>query len=143
MNSCFHRFEFVYNYLYLANLRENWEEVKRNAMKAPQPEVRRYVLPLTIDKVTSLQLWFISLGNYHVYTYNLDISDLEQALKILTKSLILQNEETETEKKCCDLEKTPSTEPRWDVVLLILIPWFFQSQNPFESIFNDYRPSDS
>lgn len=67
-------------------------------MKAPQPEVRRYVLPLTIDKVTSLQLWFISLGNYHVYTYNLDISDLEQALKILTKSLILQNEETETEK---------------------------------------------
>ncbi|XP_043855746.1 retinoid isomerohydrolase isoform X5 [Dromiciops gliroides] len=45
-----HRFEFVYNYLYLANLRENWEEVKRNATKAPQPEVRRYVLPLTINK---------------------------------------------------------------------------------------------
>ncbi|XP_038959208.1 retinoid isomerohydrolase isoform X2 [Rattus norvegicus] len=47
---CWKGFEFVYNYLYLANLRENWEEVKRNAMKAPQPEVRRYVLPLTIDK---------------------------------------------------------------------------------------------
>ncbi|KAL6082760.1 hypothetical protein STEG23_019575 [Scotinomys teguina] len=46
-----HRFEFVYNYLYLANLRENWDEVKRNAMKAPQPEVRRYVLPLTINKL--------------------------------------------------------------------------------------------
>lgn len=30
--------------------------------------------------------------------HNLDISDLEGALKILTKSLILQNEETETEK---------------------------------------------
>lgn len=67
-------------------------------MKAPQPEVRRYVLPLTIDKVTSLQLWFISLGNCRVYTYNLDISDLEWALKILTKSLILKNEETETGK---------------------------------------------
>lgn len=114
-------------------------------MKAPQPEVRRYVLPLTIDKVDHNHTIMIhlSLGNYHVYTYNLDISDLEQALKILTKSLILQNEETETEKNFCDLEKTPSTEPRWDVVLLILIPWFFQSQNPFESIFNDYRPSDS
>uniref|UniRef100_A0A8C1C5F5 Retinoid isomerohydrolase n=2 Tax=Cyprinus carpio TaxID=7962 RepID=A0A8C1C5F5_CYPCA len=39
-------FEFVYNYLWLANLRANWDEVKRNAMIAPQPEVRRYVLPL-------------------------------------------------------------------------------------------------
>lgn len=39
-------FEFVYNYLWLANLRANWEEVKRNAMIAPQPEVRRYVIPL-------------------------------------------------------------------------------------------------
>uniref|UniRef100_A0A8C7E6P4 Retinoid isomerohydrolase n=1 Tax=Naja naja TaxID=35670 RepID=A0A8C7E6P4_NAJNA len=43
-------YEFVYNYLYLANLRENWEEVKKNAQKAPQPEVRRYVLPLDIEK---------------------------------------------------------------------------------------------
>ncbi|NXP69515.1 RPE65 isomerohydrolase, partial [Ramphastos sulfuratus] len=43
-------FEFVYNYLYLANLRANWEEVKRQAEKAPQPEARRYVLPLNIDK---------------------------------------------------------------------------------------------
>lgn len=41
-----HSFEFVYNYLWLANLRANWEEVKRNAMIAPQPEVRRYVIPL-------------------------------------------------------------------------------------------------
>ncbi|XP_007480468.2 retinoid isomerohydrolase isoform X2 [Monodelphis domestica] len=47
---CWKGFEFVYNYLYLANLRENWEEVKRNAKKAPQPEVRRYVLPLAINK---------------------------------------------------------------------------------------------
>ncbi|KAK1339911.1 hypothetical protein QTO34_018472 [Cnephaeus nilssonii] len=39
---CWKGFEFVYNYLYLANLRENWEEVKKNASKAPQPEVRRY-----------------------------------------------------------------------------------------------------
>lgn len=45
------RFEFVYNYLYLANLRANWDEVKRQAEKAPQPEARRYVLPLNIDKV--------------------------------------------------------------------------------------------
>nr|XP_021484916.1 retinoid isomerohydrolase [Meriones unguiculatus] len=49
----FLQFEFVYNYLYLANLRENWEEVKKNAMMAPQPEVRRYVLPLTIDKANT------------------------------------------------------------------------------------------
>ncbi|KAK6484789.1 retinoid isomerohydrolase-like [Huso huso] len=44
-------FEFVYNYLYLANLKENWDEVKKNAMMAPQPEVRRYVLPLDVDRV--------------------------------------------------------------------------------------------
>ncbi|XP_056388738.1 retinoid isomerohydrolase [Hyla sarda] len=47
---CWKGFEFIYNYLYLANLRENWEEVKRLAEKAPQPEVRRYVLPLDIQK---------------------------------------------------------------------------------------------
>ncbi|XP_036433952.1 retinal Mueller cells isomerohydrolase [Colossoma macropomum] len=41
-------YEFVYNYLYLANLKQNWEEVKKAAMRAPQPEVRRYVLPLDI-----------------------------------------------------------------------------------------------
>ncbi|KAG2463747.1 RPE65 isomerohydrolase, partial [Polypterus senegalus] len=46
-----HRFEFIYNYLYLANLRENWEEVKKNAMIAPQPEARRYVLPLDVYRV--------------------------------------------------------------------------------------------
>ncbi|XP_061681328.1 retinal Mueller cells isomerohydrolase-like [Syngnathoides biaculeatus] len=40
--------DFVYNYLYLANLRGEWEEVKKAAMRAPQPEVRRYVLPLDI-----------------------------------------------------------------------------------------------
>uniref|UniRef100_A0AAY3ZV45 Retinoid isomerohydrolase n=1 Tax=Denticeps clupeoides TaxID=299321 RepID=A0AAY3ZV45_9TELE len=39
-------YEFVYNYLWLANLRADWEEVKKNALIAPQPEVRRYVLPL-------------------------------------------------------------------------------------------------
>lgn len=45
-------FEFVYNYLWLANLRANWEEVKKAAMMAPQPEVRRYVIPLDIHKVS-------------------------------------------------------------------------------------------
>jgi len=44
--------DFVYNYLYLANLKEEWEEVKRAAMRAPQPEVRRYVLPLDIHRVS-------------------------------------------------------------------------------------------
>lgn len=47
------RFEFVYNYLWLANLRANWEEVKKAAMMAPQPEVRRYVIPLDVHKVSS------------------------------------------------------------------------------------------
>ncbi|XP_003977539.1 retinal Mueller cells isomerohydrolase [Takifugu rubripes] len=42
--------DFVYNYLYLANLRQEWEEVKKAAMRAPQPEVRRYVLPLDIHR---------------------------------------------------------------------------------------------
>lgn len=45
-------FEFVYNYLWLANLRANWEEVKKAAMMAPQPEVRRYVIPLDIHKAS-------------------------------------------------------------------------------------------
>ncbi|MBN3285545.1 RP65C isomerohydrolase, partial [Polyodon spathula] len=44
-------FEFVLNYLCLANLKEDWDEVKKNAMMAPQPEVRRYVLPLDDDRV--------------------------------------------------------------------------------------------
>ncbi|CAL8255947.1 unnamed protein product [Merluccius merluccius] len=34
--------DFVYNYLYLANMRAEWEQVKESAMTAPQPEVRRY-----------------------------------------------------------------------------------------------------
>uniref|UniRef100_A0A671PDM1 Retinal Mueller cells isomerohydrolase n=1 Tax=Sinocyclocheilus anshuiensis TaxID=1608454 RepID=A0A671PDM1_9TELE len=42
--------DFVYNYLYLANVRQNWDEVKKAAMRAPQPEVRRYVLPLDIHR---------------------------------------------------------------------------------------------
>ncbi|XP_023194938.1 retinal Mueller cells isomerohydrolase-like isoform X2 [Xiphophorus maculatus] len=42
--------DFVYNYLYLANLRQEWEQVKKAAMRAPQPEVRRYVLPLDIHR---------------------------------------------------------------------------------------------
>ncbi|KAI3368489.1 hypothetical protein L3Q82_025505, partial [Scortum barcoo] len=42
--------DFVYDYLYLANLKEEWEEVKKAAMRAPQPEVRRYVLPLDIHR---------------------------------------------------------------------------------------------
>ena len=50
----FCRFEFVYNYLWLANLRANWEEVKKAAMMAPQPEVRRYVIPLDVHKVSHL-----------------------------------------------------------------------------------------
>lgn len=44
--------EFVYNYLYLANVKEEWEEVKKAAARAPQPEVRRYVLPLDIHRVS-------------------------------------------------------------------------------------------
>ncbi|XP_049587997.1 retinal Mueller cells isomerohydrolase isoform X2 [Syngnathus scovelli] len=40
--------DFVYKYLYLANLKGEWEEVKKAAMRAPQPEVRRYVLPLDL-----------------------------------------------------------------------------------------------
>lgn len=47
-------FEFVYNYLWLANLRANWDEVKKAAMMAPQPEVRRYVIPLDVHKVSRL-----------------------------------------------------------------------------------------
>nr|XP_057929800.1 retinal Mueller cells isomerohydrolase-like isoform X1 [Doryrhamphus excisus] len=43
--------ELVYNYLYLANLRNDWEKVKKAAMTAPQPEVRRYVLPLDIHSM--------------------------------------------------------------------------------------------
>lgn len=42
----------MYNYLWLANLRANWEEVKKAAMMAPQPEVRRYVIPLDIHKAS-------------------------------------------------------------------------------------------
>uniref|UniRef100_A0AAQ5YN65 Retinoid isomerohydrolase RPE65 n=1 Tax=Amphiprion ocellaris TaxID=80972 RepID=A0AAQ5YN65_AMPOC len=42
--------DFVYNYLYLANVKEEWEEVKKAATRAPQPEVRRYVLPLDIHR---------------------------------------------------------------------------------------------
>lgn len=44
--------DFVYNYLYMANVREEWEEVKKSAARAPQPEVRRYVLPLDIHRVS-------------------------------------------------------------------------------------------
>uniref|UniRef100_A0A8D3BY80 Retinal pigment epithelium-specific protein 65kDa n=1 Tax=Scophthalmus maximus TaxID=52904 RepID=A0A8D3BY80_SCOMX len=42
--------DFVYNYLYMANVKDEWEEVKKAAMRAPQPEVRRYVLPLDIHR---------------------------------------------------------------------------------------------
>ncbi|XP_041960688.1 retinoid isomerohydrolase [Alosa sapidissima] len=42
--------EFVYNFLWLANLRSNWEDVKRNAVRAPHPEVRRYAIPLNVTK---------------------------------------------------------------------------------------------
>lgn len=50
------RHDFVYNYLYLANVRQNWEEVKKAAMRAPQPEVRRYVLPLDIHRVRDIMI---------------------------------------------------------------------------------------
>ncbi|TNN64919.1 Retinoid isomerohydrolase [Liparis tanakae] len=33
-------------------MRANWEEVKKAAMMAPQPEVRRYVIPLDVNKAT-------------------------------------------------------------------------------------------
>lgn len=91
LTSYFCRFEFVYNYLYLANLRENWEEVKKNARKAPQPEVRRYVLPLNIDKVTIIGRDFVynhsvsSLPGFallcYVPTYSLDSLTLEETKK--------------------------------------------------------------
>uniref|UniRef100_A0A8C2E2K2 Retinoid isomerohydrolase RPE65 n=1 Tax=Cyprinus carpio TaxID=7962 RepID=A0A8C2E2K2_CYPCA len=48
--------DFVYNYLYLANVRQNWEEVKKAALRAPQPEVRRYVLPLDIHRVRDIMI---------------------------------------------------------------------------------------
>lgn len=54
------RFEFVYNYLWLANLRANWEEVKKAAMMAPQPEVRRYVIPLDVHKVSHQSSTFMN-----------------------------------------------------------------------------------
>lgn len=49
-------YDFVYNYLYLANLKQEWEEVKKAALRAPQPEVRRYVLPLDINSVSQSAL---------------------------------------------------------------------------------------
>uniref|UniRef100_A0A8C1NIE2 Retinoid isomerohydrolase RPE65 n=1 Tax=Cyprinus carpio TaxID=7962 RepID=A0A8C1NIE2_CYPCA len=52
--------DFVYNYLYLANMRQNWEEVKKAAMRAPQPEVRRYVLPLDINRISKKKIENIS-----------------------------------------------------------------------------------
>lgn len=52
------RHDFVYNYLYLANVRQNWEEVKKAALRAPQPEVRRYVLPLDIHRVRDFMIVF-------------------------------------------------------------------------------------
>lgn len=45
--------EFVYNFLWLANLRANWDEVKKNAVRAPHPEVRRFVIPLDIYRVST------------------------------------------------------------------------------------------
>lgn len=57
-------FEFVYNYLWLANLRANWEEVKKAAMMAPQPEVRRYVIPLDVHKARSVFSVFRRLREY-------------------------------------------------------------------------------
>lgn len=50
---CLRSHEFVYDYLYLANLKGEWEEVKRAALRAPQPEVRRYVLPLDLHGVSA------------------------------------------------------------------------------------------
>lgn len=58
------RFEFVYNYLWLANLRANWEEVKKAAMMAPQPEVRRYVIPLDVHKVSHLSYSLTDLKSF-------------------------------------------------------------------------------
>ncbi|AWP10568.1 putative retinoid isomerohydrolase [Scophthalmus maximus] len=48
--------DFVYNYLYMANVKDEWEEVKKAAMRAPQPEVRRYVLPLDIHRIVKLNV---------------------------------------------------------------------------------------
>lgn len=60
-----HRFEFVYNYLWLANLRQNWDEVKKHAMIAPQPEVRRFVVPLDPYRVLFFFFkYFITIKSY-------------------------------------------------------------------------------
>ena len=59
-------FEFVYNYLWLANLRANWDEVKKAAMMAPQPEVRRYVIPLDIHKVGHSKLFIDGKKGHNV-----------------------------------------------------------------------------
>lgn len=53
----------MYKYLYLANLKQEWEEVKKAALKAPQPEVRRYVLPLDINSVSQPAL--VKLHSIH------------------------------------------------------------------------------
>lgn len=47
---CWKGYDFVYNYLYLSNLRDKWENLKNCALEAPQPEVRRYVLPLHLEE---------------------------------------------------------------------------------------------
>lgn len=62
-------FEFVYNYLWLANLRANWEEVKKAAMIAPQPEVRRYVIPLDVHKA----MHFLHLSGRHRFPHWLNL----------------------------------------------------------------------
>ncbi|XP_035377906.1 retinal Mueller cells isomerohydrolase isoform X1 [Electrophorus electricus] len=72
-------YEFVYNYLYLANLKQNWEEVKKTAMRAPQPEVRRYVLPLDIYRVR----YVLPLDIYWVrYVLPLDIYRVRYVLPL-------------------------------------------------------------
>lgn len=69
LSLCFFSHEFVYNYLYLANVKEEWEEVKKAAARAPQPEVRRYVLPLDIHRV-SLHTEIVQVINVISYMFD-------------------------------------------------------------------------
>lgn len=61
----------MYNFLWLANLRSNWDEVKKNAVRAPHPEVRRFVIPLDIYKVSSkvLSVCIIKSINMETFIY--------------------------------------------------------------------------
>uniref|UniRef100_A0A8C1D3I5 Uncharacterized protein n=1 Tax=Cyprinus carpio carpio TaxID=630221 RepID=A0A8C1D3I5_CYPCA len=59
--------DFVYNYLYLANMRQNWEEVKKAAMRAPQPEVQ--ISKKKIENISSLGFVCVSAFEFPQINY--------------------------------------------------------------------------